>query len=174
MSNDLVITGDKYLTMKDQAEVLVKSGFLPPTVKSPEQAMAIAIKGVEVGMPMMQSFSHINIIGGKPCMSAEGMNFLIRKNCPNAKIDIIERSSERCKIRAQRAGSEPCEFEYTLDDAKRALLLSNPSWTKYPKQMLFARCFSDMARTMFPDCIGGISYTPEEMGAVVDIDGVVV
>lgn len=172
--SELAVTSEKYNIMKDQADILVKSGFLPPAVNTAEKAMAIAIKGAEVGMPMMQSFSHINIIGGKPAMSAEGMNFLIRKNCPNAKIDILERSSERCKIKAQRAGSESCEFEYTMEDAKRALLLANPSWQKYPKQMLFARCFSDMARTMFPDCIAGLSYTPEELGAIVDIDGKVI
>ena len=65
-------------------------------------------------------------------------------------------------------------FEFSMEDAKRAELLANPSWKKYPKNMLFARCFSDMARTLFPDAIGGISYTPEELGAVVDIDGQVI
>lgn len=170
----LVVTGETYLTMKDQADLLVKSGFLPPSIKTAEQAMAIAIKGIEVGLPMMQSFSHINIISGKPTISAEGMNFLIRKNCPQATINIIQRDSEACKIKAARPNSEPCEFVFTMEDAKKAQLLANPSWQKYPKNMLFARCFSDMARTLFPDCIGGISYTPEELGAVVDIDGAII
>lgn len=174
MSNSLVITGNTYESMKDQAETLVKSGFLPATIKTAEQAMAVAIKGVEVGLPMMQSFSHINVIGGKPAISAEGMNFLIRKNCPAAKIDILERTAEKCRIRAARPNSEPVEFEFSMDDAKRAELLANKTWQKYPKSMLFARCFSDMARTLFPDCIGGISYTPEELGATVDVDGMVV
>jgi len=174
MSTELVISGTKFESMKEQAEILVKSGFLPSTVKTPEQAMAIAIKGVEVGFPMMQSFGHINIITGKPAISAEGMNYLIRKNCPDAKIDILERSIERCRIRATRPNHEPCEFEFSMEDAKRAELLANPSWKKYPKNMLFARCFSDMAKTVFADCIGGVSYTPEELGAEVDIDGVMI
>lgn len=174
MSTELVISGDKYEAMKEQAGMLVASGFLPTNIKNPQQAMAIAIKGIEVGLPMMQSFSHINIISGKPTISAEGMNFLIRKNCPQAKIDILERTAEKCRIRASRPGNEPCEFEFSMDDAKKAELLANPSWRKYPRNMLFARCFSDMARTVFPDCIGGISYTPEELGATVDADGVVI
>jgi len=160
--------------MKEQAEMLVKSGFLPPSIKTPEQAMAIAIKGVEVGLPMMQSFAQINIIGGKPTIGAEGMQFLIRKNCPQAKINIVERTAERCIIKASRPGSEECAFEFSMEDAKKALLLANPSWQKYPRNMLFSRCITDMARSMFPDCIGGISYTPEELGATVDIDGVIV
>lgn len=170
----LVVQGSTYEAMKEQAITLVKSGFLPTSIKTPEAAMAIAIKGVEVGMPMMQSFSHINVIGGKPCISAEGMNFLIKKNCPAAKIDIVKRDHESCKISASRPGSTVTVFEFTMEDAKRAELLANPSWKKYPKNMLFARCFSDMARTLFPDCIGGISYTPEELGAQVDGDGQVI
>jgi hypothetical protein len=174
MNSSLVITGVTYETMKDQAEILIKSGLLPASIKTPEQAMAIAIKGVEVGLPMMQSFSHINVIGGKPAISAEGMNFLIRKNCPTAKLDVLERTTEKCRIRASRPNCEPTEFEFSMDDAKRAELLANKSWQKYPRNMLFARCLSDVARTMFPDCIGGISYTPEELGATVDADGLVV
>jgi hypothetical protein len=174
MSNQLVIQGQTYEAMKEQAVTLVKSGMLPTSIKTPEAAIAIAIKGVEVGMPMMQSFSHINVISGKPCISAEGMNFLIRKNCPAAKVDIVKRDHESCVINASRPGSSVTKFEFTMEDAKKAELLGNPSWKKYPKNMLFARCFSDMARTLFPDCIGGISYTPEELGAVVDADGTVI
>lgn len=172
--NALVVQGSTYDAMKEQCVALVKSGFLPASIKGPEQALAVAIKGIEVGMPMMQSFSHINIINGKPTISAEGMNFLIRKNCPEAKIDILERTHEICKIRASRPNSMPCEFSFSVEDAKKAKLLANPSWEKYPRNMLFARCMSDLARTMFPDCIGGISYTPEELGANVNIDGEVV
>lgn len=174
MTNALVVQGETFLAMKEQAEMLVKSGFLPPSIKTPEQALAIAIKGVEVGLPMMQSFAQINIINGKPTIGAEGMQFLIRKNCPSARVDIMERSLERCVIRASRPGNSTTEFEFSMDDAKRALLLANPSWQKFPRNMLFARCMSDVARSMFPDCIGGIGYTPEELGATVDIDGVMV
>lgn len=174
LANQLVIQGPSFEALKEQATILVKSNFLPPSIKTAEQAMTIAIKGLEVGMPMMQSFSHINIIGGKPVISAEGMNFLIKKNCRAARIDILERTQEKCRIRATRPNSAPADFEFTMDDAKKAELLANPSWKKYPKNMLFARCFSDMARVMFPDCLGGISYTPEEMGAVVDEDGQVI
>lgn len=174
MNNSLIVQGSSYEALKEQCSALVKSKFLPSSITTPEQALAIAIKGIECGMPMMQSFSHINVIQGKPTISAEGMNFLIRKNCPDARIDIIERSAERCKIRAARPNAMPCEFEFSMEDAKKAQLLANPSWQKYPRNMLFARCMSDMARTMFPDCIGGISYTPEELGAVVDGDGQVI
>lgn len=173
--SDVVLAGETYATLKEQADILLKSGFLPQSIKTPEQALAIAMKGREVGFPMMQSFSHINIIGGKPCISAEGMNFLIRKNFPNARIGIIERTDLACKIKVKRDENDiPAEFSFTIEDAKRAQLMANPSWQKYPKAMLSARCFSDMARTIFPDAIGGISYTPEELGAVVNEAGEII
>lgn len=169
-----MVQGEMYATMKDQVVALVKSGFLPKVIDTPEKAMAIAIKGVEVGLPMMQSFAQINIIEGKPTISAEGMNFLIRKNCPKAKIDILERSALKCKIRAERPGHTPVEFEFSIEDAKKAELMASKAWQKYPKNMMFARCISDAARTIFPDCIGGISHTPEELGADVDQNGEVI
>lgn len=174
MSNSLVVQGETFITMKEQADLLVKSGFLPKTIKTPEQALAIAIKGVEIGLPMMQSFAQINIIEGKPTISAEGMNFLIRKNCPRAKLDVLERSNERCRIRAERPGSTPVEFEFSIEDAKKAQLMASTAWQRYPKSMMFARCMSDLARTLFPDCIGGVSYTPEELGQNVNENGEVI
>lgn len=174
MSN-IILAGDTYTALKDQAEVLVKSGFLPATIKTAEQALAVAMKGHEVGFGVMQAFSHINIINGKPCMSAEGMNFLIRRNFPRAKIAILERTDTVCRIKVKRHDDDiPAEFSFSMDDAKRAALLANPSWQKYPRAMLFARCFADMARTVFPDAIGGVSYTPEELGAQVNQAGEVI
>lgn len=170
MNQELIIQGNTFLSMKEQVDVVLKSGFLPSTIKTAEQALAIAIKGIEVGMPLMQSYSHINIIEGRPSISAEGMNYLIRKNCPRGTINILEMSVQRCVIKASRPGQKELEYEFSIDDAKKALLLANPSWQKYPKNMLFARCLANVARTMFPDCIGGISYTPEELGVEVISD----
>lgn len=173
--SSIVLAGEAYAAIKEQAESVVKSGFLPTAVKTAEQALAIAMKGHEVGFGFMQSFSHINIIGGKPCISAEGMNFLIRKNFPRSKIVLVQRDDGLCKIKVKRSPDDDfAEFAFSMDDAKRASLLANPSWQKYPRAMLFARCFSEMARVVFPDALGGISYTPEEMGATVNEDGEVI
>lgn len=154
--------------------MLVASGFLPKHITTPEQAMAIAIKGVETGTPMMQSFAQIKIIDGVPCQGAENMLYLIRKNCPRAIIDILERTITSCKIRATRPNHTPVEFCFTIEDAKRAELMAKTSWQRYPRNMLYWRTISDMAKALFPDCIGGIGYTPEELGAEVNEDGQII
>lgn len=156
---------------KEQADSLLKSGFLPQSIKTAEQALAIIMKGREVGFPPMQAFTHINVINGKPTISAEGMNYLIRKTHPRARISILKRTDTACEIKAQRHSDEAAVlFSFTMDDAKRAELLANPSWRKYPKAMLFARCFSEMARTLFPDAIGGLSYTPEDFNQTIEVE----
>jgi len=50
--------------MLAQAEVLVKSGLLPRTVKTPAAAVAIMLTGRELGIPPMQSFRSIYVVDG--------------------------------------------------------------------------------------------------------------
>lgn len=173
MSN-LVIQGQTWATIKEQSAILVNSGFLPSSIKLPEQAMAIAIKGHEIGLPIMQSFAQISIIQGKPTLNAEGQLALIYKNCPGAIVNFIVLSNEECVIEAKRPGGKANTFRFTIEDARLAGLLGKDNWRKYPRAMLRSRCISEMARSLFPDAIAGMSYTPEELGAEVDEDGEII
>lgn len=170
----LLPTQSNWELMKQQTTELIKSGFLPPSIKTPEQACAVILKGRELGLPPMQSLSHINIIGGKATMSAELMLSMILKNHPKTKISYPVRSAERCELKVTREGNEPSTFIFTIEDAKRAGLMANPSWTKYPRQMLHARCVSEMARSIFPDALSGVSHTPEELGREVNEQGEII
>lgn len=156
--------------MKDQADTLVRSGFLPYSIKKPEQAIAIMLKGRELGIPAMQAFSHIHIIQGKPTISAELMLALIYKNCPDAKIEYVRYEDDGCHIRATRPGHEPALFKFDHTDAKNAQLLGKDNWQKYARAMYRSRCISEMARSVFPDCLMGCSYTPEELNPDVRVD----
>lgn len=163
-----------WTTLKQQATELIRSGFLPSGIKTPEQAVAIILKGRELGIPPMQALSHIHVINGKPTMSAELMLAQIMRLHPKTKISYPKRTSEVCELKVQREGSEPSLFSFTIQDAQAAGILGNPTWKKYPRAMLHARCISEMARSLFPDAISGVSYTPEELGATVNEDGQVI
>lgn len=169
MSNALIPTS--FSEMQNQAKTLVASGLLPEAIKRPEQAIAIMQKGAELGIPPMQAFSHIHIIKGKPTMSAELMLAQIYKGCPNAVINYLELDEKKCVIEAIRPGHKPARFGFSMGDAEKAGLLSNQTWKKYPRAMLRSRCISEMARSLFPDCISGVSYTAEELGATVNDEG---
>jgi hypothetical protein len=161
-------------TIKQQAAELIRTGFLPQGIKTPEQAVAIMFKGRELGIPPMQALAHIHVINGKPTMSSELMLSQIMRLHPRTKISYPVRSSERCEMKVIREGCEPSTFVFTIDDATKAGVMGNPTWKKYPRAMLHARCVSEMARSLFPDAISGVSYTPEEIGANVNENGEII
>lgn len=169
-SSALYPTPNEWNMMKDQAQMLVSSGFLPSDVKTPQQALAIMMKGREVGMPPMQAFAHINVIKGKPTLSAEGMLALIFKNHPKTKLKYLQNDTEACICVVSKPGNEPSTFAFTMDDAKKAQLTKNPNWQKYARAMLRSRCISEMARSLFPECLMGVSYTQEEMDQPAPVD----
>lgn len=167
-------TDAEWMALKDQATTVVKSGLLPTAIKTPEQAIAIALKGRELGVPMMQAFAHIHIIQGKPTISAELMLSLIFRNCPGAVVDYVETTELSCVVQAKRPNGSAVRFSFSMDDAKQAQIEAKESWKKYPGAMLRARAISIMARALFPDAIMGCSYTPEELGAEIDDEGGVI
>jgi len=162
----------EFANLEKQAKIFIESGFLPPSIKTPAQAITIAMKGRELGIPPMQAFSQINIIQGKPAMSGELMLAMCYRGCPTAVIEFIESDNKKCVLEAKRRQTDKAsKFKFDLDDATTAGLMLKDSWKKYPAAMLRARAISAMARAMFPDCLMGCSYTAEELGAEVTIDG---
>lgn len=143
--------------------MLVSSGFLPSTVKTPAQAIAIALKGQALGWDPMTSFQYINIIQGKPTISSEGMLSLIYKKFPTVSINFTRYDSKGCSIEVTRPGGTAQSFKFDEDDAKAAGLLNKTQWKTYARSMYRSRCISEMARSVFPDALMGCSYTPEEI-----------
>lgn len=155
---------------QQQAGMLVKTGFLPDAIKSPEQAIAIMMKGRELGIPSMYALSNIVIIKGKPTCNSELMLALIYRDHGDAAMRIVESSKDVCKI-AYRRAQWPTEsvYAFTVQDAQQAGLMTTDTWKKYTAAMLRARCISAVARMAFPDSIAGM-YTPEELGAAVEVN----
>ncbi len=150
--------------MKDQAAVLFKSGLLPSSITKVEAAIAIIIKGYELGIPPMQAFAHISIVNGRPTISAELMLALIYQRMPYAVISFKKIASDGCVILAARSKDHALtEFTFTIENAENAKLTGKDNWKNYPKAMCKARTIADMARTIFPDVLMGCSYTREEL-----------
>ncbi len=164
------IPGHTWSMMKEQGAMLVRSGFLPESIKTPEQAVTIMLKGRELGIPAMQAFSHIHVIKGKPTISAELMLALIYRECPGAKIEYLRYEADGCTIKATRPGHQPSTFTFNKADAESAQLFGKDNWKKFPRAMYRSRCISEMARSVFADCIMGCSYTPEEINPDVKVD----
>ncbi len=153
-----------------QAAMLVQSGILPKDIKTPEAAAAIILTGRELGIPPMQSFRAIYIVNGKPTISTEHMAAMLLQAGIRYNIDKLD--LEGCTITFTRPGMS-YTHSFTAADAQKAGLWKGNTWSKYPKDMLYNRCFSAGARKFAPDVLGKM-YTPEEIdpdSVTIDADG---
>jgi hypothetical protein len=154
-------TEETWKLQKEKAAVFLKSGFLPFSIKTPEQVLLIMQMGSELGLKPLEALNSINVIQGRPTLSAQGMRSQIFKHMPEALFNVLESTPQMCVIEAARPGGKPSKFSYSIEEA--GLVRPNSPWTKTPKDMLIARCTSRIARTLFADALSGVSYTPEEV-----------
>jgi len=166
-TNEIAVRENKptaldFPAMMKMAETLVKSGFLPQAIKTPAQAVAIVMTGRELGIPPMQALRQINVLMGKPTMSAELMLGLAYKNIKGFKYELIETTAERCVCKFTRPGHKPLTHTFTIEDAKSLGLAGKDNWKKQPGVMLRWRTISAGLRLIAPDAIAGV-YTPEEL-----------
>lgn len=95
-------------------------------------------------------------VQGKVEMSAFLMNQLIRQAGHSISKDEKSNDTE-CILHGKRADTGDAWTEtFSINDAKRAgIYREGTGWTKYPRNMLFARALSNLARMLFPDVIKG-------------------
>jgi hypothetical protein len=160
--------------MRQQADVIVRSGMAPKSVNTPEKVLTIALKGRELQIPPMQALSHIHIVEGKPTLSAELMAALVQR--AGHKLRVLETNDERCVVEGERRDDpgHPQRLEFTIEEAEQAGVARKQVWRSYPAAMLRARAISALCRFAFADVLMGASYTPEELGADVDEGGAVI
>lgn len=157
--------------MKETASMLVATGFLPAAIKTPEQAMAIILTGRELGIGTMAALNTINVIQGKPTVSPQLMLALIERSGQLQDIQIEPHDGNAVRCTMLRKGRSP-HTEIFGDAEATAMQLSGKDNYKKQKQTMFRwRAVAACARVVFPDVITGL-YTPDEMGADVDEDGI--
>ena len=121
----------------------------------PEGVFAIVEKAKSVGVSPMDALNGgMYFVQGKVEMTSSMMNQLIRASRHSITKD--RKSDDTiCILHGKRADNGDTWTEYfSIDDAKKAGLYRG-QWLKYPKDMLFARALSRLARQLFPDVIKG-------------------
>lgn len=133
----------------------------------PEGIFAVIEAAKSLGIDPRQALGGgLYYVKGKVEMSARMMNALIRAQKHSVTRD--KKSDETiCILHGKRSDNGDTWTEsFSIQDATRAGLMSNPVWKNYPKDMLFARALSRLARQLFPDIIGNcyvegeISFEP--------------
>lgn len=127
--------------------------------------MMIMLAARELGIPAMQALNGgLNIISGKVEISARMMNALIRK--AGHSITVKESNDKICTLEGKRCdNNDTATSSFSFEEATRAgLVKQGGGWTKFPKDMCFARALSRLARQLFSDVIG-IGYVEGEIKA---------
>ena len=145
-------------------------------VSKPEQAMAIMLKGHELGLGLTASFEFVQVVLGKPALSPRGALALILNSplCDGLKIeDMTDKNGvpTGCRVWMKRSNGFEHTVTWTMEDAKRAGLIKPDSgWASYPANMLKWRAVGFCADVVFPDVIGGMKRA-DEYGADLTPDG---
>lgn len=154
-------------SQKEYAEILSASNLLPRAYqKQPANVFTAMAMGEALGLKPIEAINSINVIQGKPALSAELMGAMVRraghklritctKNPPSATATLI------------RKDDPDAPFTVTWDEkaaARAGLWMSSPSWQKYPDQMMRARAVTEVCRMGAADALSGFVYTAEELG----------
>lgn len=130
--------------------------------------------GVELGMGPAAALMSVQVVQGKPTLTAPAVAGRIKAS-GRYNYRVTDHTDESCRIVFYEAGEEIGDSVFTMKDAQTAGLLSNATWKKYPRNMLFARALTNGARWHCPDVFGGAIYTPDELGGPLpDEDAIVV
>jgi len=155
-----------WVKVKGQASLLLKSGILPPTLRTVEQVMAVAATGKEIGLDIMQSVRNIDVIRGQVSMKPRLMLALALSRGLVQDFS-FEKSDQKAVFKVLRKGMKSPHTEtFTMEQAKRMGLVGKDNWNKQPDTMLLWRAVSAGMNLIFPDVLFGMP-TPEEVGAEV-------
>jgi hypothetical protein len=146
-----------------KAEILLKSGMLPKELNTKEKIAVLMMKAKELNMPALEAISHLYVVNQKVAIDSSGMLALILRSGLAKKIQFGGDSTSAWCEMERKDGVISFKYTFTIEDAKRAGLLSKESWQRYTKELLVARAISGCARKVFPDVVGGL-YTVEELG----------
>lgn len=157
--------------IREQAASLVKTGFLPVAIKTPEQALAIILTGRELGIPAMTAINGINVIQGKPTISPQLMLGLIERSGQLEDIR-FKVEDDAVSVMMKRRGRTAHTEIFGAHEAHAMGLLSKDNYKKQASTMYKWRAVSACARVVFPDVLLGL-YTHEEIApdSIVNEDG---
>lgn len=143
--------------------------------RSSEQCFMAICRGADLGLSPSESLSGIYFLDGKLTLSGGLMAAMI-DNSPAHRYKVIVSTEKRCQIDFYRYYSDTgwdlaYSSDFTIEEAKKAGLLTKSVWANYPKSMLFWRTLSQGARAACAGLFMGSAYTPEEMGVEMDESG---
>ncbi|UQA84516.1 hypothetical protein [Gardnerella vaginalis] len=164
------------LTIGEQIDLAGKYALAmitPPAYRKKAADILIAISlGQSIGLAPVQSMYEINVINGKPSMSAALVEAQVRKAGHTLRVKVDDTPGKECAICTIIRRDDP-EYPFVSKRdrawAQRMGLLKNPNYIKQLPTMLKKRAITDCARDACSEALCGIDYCKEELG---DFDNV--
>ena len=156
----------------DYAKAMAASDLLPRQYQGKPANLLWAISyGQTLGVAPLTAVQSIHVINGKPTASADLIAGLVRRAGHKLRVN---GDDKRAVAQIIRADDPEFTFEvvWTIERAQAAKLTSKDTWKNFPAAMLKARAITEVARAACSEILQGTIYTPEEMGANVDADGI--
>lgn len=181
MGRDLIAPKENAaLTLRDQyqyAKLAADADIIPYQYqKNPGDILVAVNYGASMGLSFSESLYRLNVIQGKPTMSAELVASQVRKAGHKLR---IYKDEAALSVRATIHRADDPDFEFSVKrDANWAHSMGldkpdkkgNPSnYIKQPMTMLVWRAITAVAREACPEALFGAGYTPDEL-ADEDID----
>lgn len=167
-------------TLRDQyqyAKLAADADVIPYQYQKKPGDILVAVNyGASMGLSFSESLYRLNVIQGKPTMSAELVAAQVRKAGHKLRIYKDEANlSARATI--NRADDPDFEFSVTRDaNWAHSMGLDKPdkkgnpsNYIKQPMTMLVWRAITAVAREACPEALFGAGYTPDEL-ADEDVD----
>lgn len=141
-------------------QLLIKGGMTPDHFRTPEAVLSVVLIGQELGFSPLQSLQNFAVIKGKVAPYAAALQAVAVSN--GGRFTVLEQTDTSITVKAERTSNKWADtVTFTLADATKAGLTGNPSWAKYPRQMMYARATTILARRGWPDAIGGLRTAEE-------------
>ena len=144
---------------RSMADAIVKSKFYG--FQNAEQIMALMFVAEAENKHIATVVQEYDVISGRPALKTQAV--LARFQQAGGKVQWKEMTPEKCVgVFSHHAGGD-LTVEWTMEMAHIAgLVRPGSGWTKYPEDMLRARCIARGVRSVYPACILG-QYSVEEV-----------
>ena len=146
------------------AKAFASSGLFG--VKNESQALALCLVAQSEGIHPARAVQEFFIVEGRPCLSSSAA--MSRFMAAGGKISWTTMTDEKVEGTAA-FGGETLTLSWDFARAKAAGLANRPNYSKFPRQMLKARCAAELIRAIAPGTLSNFYVKEEIEGGVTEI-----
>jgi len=129
-------------------------------IQNEQQAIALMLLCQSENMHPAVAMRDFHIISGRPALKADAM--LARFKAAGGRVRWNEYTDECVSATFTAPDGDTITVDWTPERVKKAQLGGNSMHSKFPRQMLKARCISEGIRAVYPGVLSGL-YAPEEV-----------